>query len=194
MNTPTLVSAAITPVALFGGAEVAVSRQPAGYSSVHNSISAMAATGANDRWIMTAALAVVGTGYLLTAVGLAEARTVSRVLLGLGGLATIVVAALPQPNPGHVPMAGLAFVALAIWPAVSGVPSWVGGLLATAVLTILLAWFGVQLAGGWLGLTERLLAGAQALWPLAVAIVLIRRDRRGRTGRTLHPGEPRAVS
>jgi hypothetical protein len=50
------------------------------------------------------------------------------------------------------------------------VPSRRAGLLATAGLAALLAWFFVELQrGGLVGLSERMLAGAQALWPLAAA-------------------------
>jgi hypothetical protein len=43
---------------------------------------------------------------------------------------------------------------------------------AAGVLLGLLVWFGAELIGGGLqvGLAERVLAGAQAVWPLAVVL------------------------
>jgi hypothetical protein len=97
------------------------------------------------------------------------------VLLALGGAATVAVAALPQPAVGHVPVAAVAFVALALWPAASQIPSRRLAAVATLVLLVLLAGLGVGLRhGDILGLTERLLAGAEALWPL-VAVLSLRR-------------------
>ena len=73
--------------------------------------------------------------------------------------------------------AGVAFVALAAWPALSGLPTRLTGLLATGVLSGLLVWLATQLGGGSvLGLSERMAAGAQALWPLLV-VVASRRAR-----------------
>lgn len=176
VHTWALVSAGIAPVALIGGWTLAAARQPTGYSSVRDTISALAAGDATDRWIMTAALAIVGICYLVTAIGLTEATLLGRSLFALGGVATIVVAALPQPAVGHVPAATVAFVALAGWPAVSGVPSRGLSVGATAILVVLLGWFGLQLSGGWLGLTERFLAGAESLWPLIVVLMMVYRN------------------
>ncbi|MGI8415528.1 MAG: DUF998 domain-containing protein, partial [Nakamurella sp.] len=154
------------------GEVIGASRQPAGYSSVRDTISALAERGATDRWIMTAGLAIVGVCYILTAIGITDAPVLARWLLALGGAATIVVSALPQPSPGHVPAAGIAFVALASWPAVSLLPCRPMAFGVTALLVVLLCWFGLQLSGSWLGLTERLLAGAEALWPLVLVLIL----------------------
>ena len=112
---------------------------------------------------------------MITARGLTEARIASRILLALGGAATIAVAALPQPAAGHVPAATTGFILLALWPALSIVPSRALGLAATFFLTVLLAWLVAETDhGSLLGLTERLVAGAEALWPLVV-VSLVRR-------------------
>jgi hypothetical protein len=57
---------------------------------------------------------------------------------------------------------------------VRGVPWW--GVLSAAGAPVLLVWFGVELSvgGGLTGLAERMLAGAQALWPLAVIFTCYR--------------------
>lgn len=127
---------------------------------------------------MTVGLAVLGICHLLTASGLPEARPAGRVLLALGGVATVAVAALPQPAAGHVPAATAGFVALALWPAFADAPSRVAARVATVVLLALLGWLGLQLNGELLGLTERFVAGAESLWPLAVVVVLLRRNAR----------------
>jgi hypothetical membrane protein len=176
MRNWVVVSAIIAPVALVGGWSVAASRQPASYDSVRDTISALAARGATDRWIMTAALAVVGSCYVVTASAVTEFGALARSLLAVGGVATIAVALLPQPNPGHVPAASIGFALLAIWPAFSASPSRGFACTVSAVLLSLLAWFVIELSShGPLGLSERALAGFEALGPLVlVAIVLLR--------------------
>lgn len=170
-----MVSATLAPVSLIGGWTLAADRQGPGYDPARDTISALAADGATDRWIMTLALGLLGVCHLVTAAGLDDARLPGRVLLGLGGAATVAVAALPQPAAGHVPAAAVAFVALALWPAASGIPGRRRAAVATLVLLVLLAGLGVGLRhGDVLGLTERLLAGAEALWP-RVAVVTLRR-------------------
>ncbi len=171
-------SAGLAPVVLIGGWTWAASRQPAGYSVRRGTISALAAQGAADRWIMTTALAALGVCHLVTAAGLTDARTAGRALLAVGGLATVLVAAFPQPSAGHAPAATIAFVALAIWPAPSEVPARSIARVATVVLFALLGWFAFELhSKDFLGLSERAVAGAQALWPLIVALVLLARQR-----------------
>jgi hypothetical protein len=73
---------------------------------------------------------------------------------------------------------------MATWPlaARSRAPSGPAGLrpgirvAAFGVLLVLLVWFGVELIGGGrqVGLAERVLAGAQAVWPLAVVLTCVR--------------------
>jgi len=58
------------------------------------------------------------------------------------------------------------------------VPSRRSAVLATTVLLALLVWLFVELGGGALtGLSERLLAGAQALWPIGVVCLIFGRER-----------------
>jgi hypothetical membrane protein len=159
---------------LISGWTWAAARQPPGYSATRDTISTLAAQNATDRWIMTAALAALGTCYLITASGLIEAAVAARTLLALGGLATIAVAALPQPSTGHVPAATMGFILLALWPALSGVPSGWASRSVSALLIALLGWLAIEIhRGGLLGLSERTVAGAEALWPLALAVTLL---------------------
>ncbi len=178
MRNWAIASAAVAPMALIGGWMWAQTRQPDGFDPTTDTISALAAQGAQDRWIMTTGLFVLGVCHVVTAAGLPEAARSGRLLLATGGLATIVVAASPQPSPVHSPAAAVAFVALTFWPALSRLPRPAVGIAATLVLLGLLCWFGVEVRGGhWLGLSERLLAGAQALWPLAVVVSIAVSER-----------------
>jgi hypothetical membrane protein len=186
-----LVSSAAAPVLLIGGWTVAAGQQPAGFDSTSDTISALAAIGASDRWVMTSALAGLGVCHVVTALAARPVPRPGRLLLGAGGVATLLVAAFPLPDGvgGSVPhtvAAGIAFTALSAWPAFA----WRRGasgpaplrpavaLGASAVLLGLLGWFGAELVvdGGRVGLAERATAGAQALWPLAVALASRRRD------------------
>ncbi len=179
-----LVSAASAPVLLIGGWQLAAAHQPGGFDPVSQTISALAAHGATDRWIMTTGLAGVGACHVITALGLRPAAVAGRVLLAVGGAATVAVAAFPQPVTGastvHVTAAAIAFPALALWPALTWQrgtqPGRAVSLAAASGLLGLLGWFGLEYlgSGARIGLAERALAGAQALWPLA-AVLLARR-------------------
>jgi hypothetical membrane protein len=145
---------------------------------MRDTISALAARSATDPWIMTTGLTVLGLCHIATAAGLTEATATARALLALGGAATVAVAAAPQPAGGHVPAATVGFVALALWPATSGLPGRGSARVATALLLALLCWLGFALHyAHLLGLSERAVAGAEALWPLAVVVVLVTRSR-----------------
>jgi hypothetical membrane protein len=178
----TLVSAGAAPVLLAGGWTIAARRQPAGYSSVRDTISSLAARGATDRWIMTAALAGVGVAYAVSAAGLAPVRRVGRVALALGGVGTVLVAAFPQPAAGnsvaHTVAAALGFIALGAWPVLATDRASRNVLLhrgASVVATVasfgLLLWFVLEIHGSHRGLAERSAALVEALWPLAVVVV-----------------------
>ncbi len=170
-------SAGLAPTALIGGWVLAAARQRDGFDQVRETISALAAHGADDRCVMTTALVVLGGAHLATAAGLEEAATGGRVVLAVGGVSAVLVAAFPQPSAGHLPAATVSFVALALWPAFSGLPSKAGGRWASIGLLALLGWLTLELGeGDLLGLSERVVAGAQALWPLAVVLVLLRRS------------------
>jgi hypothetical protein len=179
-----VLSAASAPVLLIGGWELAAAHQPGGFDPVTRTISALAARDATDRWIMTTSLAGVGICHLVTALGLRSAALPGRLLLAAGGAATVLVAALPQPvdgdSPAHVAAASVAFSALSLWPAGAWRPGAAPGRgvwrTAAAGLLGLLGWFGAEFFGDGprIGLSERVLAGAQSLWPLA-AVLLARR-------------------
>ncbi|ROS76510.1 DUF998 domain-containing protein [Cellulomonas sp. PhB143] len=193
-----LASAVVAPVAMIGGWTLAAARQQS-FDPVAETISALAAAPSVDTWIMTTGLAVTGACHVVTSLGLRGLPAAGRALLALGGVATAAVAALPvdlYPH-AHGVAAGTGFAALALWPAASaarrpasGRGIGVGpGLGTSAVLVVLLGAFVLELAqggpggGAALGLTERLVAGAESLAPLAVAVWLRARSRQtSRTG------------
>jgi len=170
---------------LIGGWQLAAGRQPCGFDPVRQTISALAARGATDRWIMTTGLAGVGLCHVITALGLRPAAVPGRLLLALGGAATVSLAASPQPVTGdstaHVAAAAIVFPALSLWPALAwrrgATPTRAVWLAAASGLLGLLGWFGFEFfgKGPQIGLSERALAGAQALCPLAA--VLLARSR-----------------
>jgi hypothetical membrane protein len=183
-----VASSAVAPVALIGGWTLAAARQP-DFDSVSESISALAGRGATERWLMTCALLTVGACHVTTAAALRPVAGAGRFLLAAGGVATVGVAAFPLPAAGgsapHAVSAAVAFGALATWPAVAGALSRYGltpaiGRGTAAGLLALVAWFAAELTadGTHLGLSERIAAGAQALCPLAITLVLRRRPRR----------------
>ncbi len=169
---------------LIGGWQLAAARQAGGFDPVSQTISALAARGATDRWIMTTALVGVGACHVITAAGLRSAAVPGRLLLAIGGVATVLLAAFPQPVTGdstaHVATAAIVLPALSLWPALAArrgaTPGPAIWLVAASGLLGLLGWFGVELFndGPRIGLSERVLAGGQALWPLA-AVLLARR-------------------
>ncbi|WP_170839523.1 DUF998 domain-containing protein [Micromonospora halophytica] len=189
-----LLSAALAPVLLIGGWTLAAARQPGGFDQVAATISALAARDAADRWIMTVALLGLGLCHCVTAAGLRPLRPAGRLMLALGGVATVAVAAFPLPaergsSTPHGLAAAVAFGALAVWPAfaagsrrapgrVTGVTP-AAGTACAALLLVLVGWFVLELVVGGprIGLSERVAAGAQALCPLLVAVTLDRGRR-----------------
>jgi hypothetical membrane protein len=180
MRRWTLISAGLAPVVLIGGWTLAAHLQPADYSAFHQTISALAALGTHDRLVMTSGLLALGLCHLTTAAGLRPARGRGRLMLAIGGAATVPVAMFPQPHSGsssaHVTAATIGFVALATWPALAArrgcslLLTTKASFIATAVLIALLVWFATSLDATDIGLAERALAGSESLWPLAVAI------------------------
>jgi hypothetical membrane protein len=179
-----VISAAAAPVLLIGGWTVAAGLQPR-FDPVADTVSALAAIGATDRWVMSVVFVLVGVCYVVTALALRPARVPGRLILIAGAIAGILVAANPEHAGGfgsvpHFVFATLGFAGLTTWPAWASrrgtdVP-W--GLrpavaaAAVAVLFALLASFGAELimAGGQVGLAERVMGGAQATWPLVVVL------------------------
>jgi hypothetical membrane protein len=194
-----LVSSAVAPVLLVGGWTLAAWLQPGSFDAVAGTISSLAAQGAADRWVMTFALAGTGACLVITGLALRPASSAGRGVLMTGGAATVLVAAFPETGGDggslpHTVWSTVAFVALAVWPLAARrrgalAPAWLrpaACAVTAGVLLGLLAWFGTELigAGRQLGLAERVLAGAEVVWPLAVVLACCWSQSRARLRRT----------
>jgi hypothetical membrane protein len=189
-----VISAALAPVLLTGDYLVAGALQPASYSPMRTTISAMAGQAGTDRWIMTGGIVLVSGCYLVTAAGLTGIRASARALLIVAGLAGIGIAASPEPasgaTPQHLAWTTLGAVTIAVWPAFAAprtsprplILSSYGSAAVTAVFVALLGWLFTETRdGSVLGLAERLTTSIQTCWPFIVALTL-RRTRRPRPG------------
>ena len=188
-----VLSSVAAPVLLIGGWTLAAVIQPVPFDAVVRTISDLAALTTPYRWVMTTALAGVGLSHIATACALAPAAVAGRLVLGVGGLTTLAVAAFPLPGRGgsssaHTAAATLAFISLAVWPAFAWVrkrrpEQIVAAVLeprvsaaATSALLLAVGWFFAELLAGSdrVGLAERVAAGTQAIWPLVVVLSLRR--------------------
>lgn len=177
----TVVSACAAPALLVVGFLVAAMLQPASYDSLRDTISAMAARGAADSWVMTAAISAVGACYLVTALGLSPARSGGRLALAGAGIATLLIAAFPLPLHGYSRPHALAVIAasttMCAWPILAADRQHrarflrVGPSVAASAVTFgLIMWFTFEVNGSDLGLAERCAAVAPALWLFPVVV------------------------
>jgi hypothetical membrane protein len=179
-----VASSAAAPVLMVAGWTIAAHLQGS-YDPVADTVSALAAPGAADRWVMTLTFVVVGACYFVTGLALRSARLPGRLLLMAAAVAGVLVAANPEypgtrfPIP-HMICGAAGCLATVAWPAGAWRrgPSTPWGLrpavsaVAAAVLLVLVAWFAVELVtgGAQQGLAERIFGVAQGLWPLAVVV------------------------
>ena len=179
-----VVSAAAAPLLLVGGWTAAADLQPQ-FDPVANTVSALAAVGATDRWVMSATFVVVGLCDVITALALRPAGRPGRLILIVGAISGMLVAAYPE-HPGgfgsvpHFVLAATGFALLTTWPLGAcrrgaAVP-WAlrpgAAASAMAVQFLLLAWFGAELipapvrpgwpSGSW--------APPRPSWPLTVVL------------------------
>jgi hypothetical membrane protein len=170
---------------MVAGWTVAAGLQPRSFNAVAEPVSALAAVGAADRWVMSLTFVAVGACVFATGLALRPAGTPGRLMLMAGAVAGMLVAAYPE-RPGvlfpvpHMICAAVGCAGVVAWPAGawrrgSSVPWGLRPAVsagAVAVLVVLVAWFGAELAtgGGLAGLAERIFGAAQALWPLAVVV------------------------
>jgi hypothetical membrane protein len=189
-----IISAGLAPSLLTGAYLTAGILQPASYSPVRTTISAMAGQAGTDRWVMTGGIFLVGGCYLVTAVGLTGVRASARALLAVAGIAGIGIAASPEPargtTPRHLAWTVLGAVTIAVWPAFAArrasprplILSVYGSAAVTAVFVALVGWLLAETRdGSVLGLAERLTSSIQTCWPFIIAVAL-RRSRRPRLG------------
>jgi len=179
------VCSAAAPVLLAAGSTIGGHLQPRPYNAMTGTVSALAALGAADRWVMTLAFAAAGACEIATGLALRPAAVAGRLILVTGGAAGLLVAASPEPAGGggslrHALTAAVGLAAMAAWPAAARRrgPSMPWGLrprvsaAASVLLLGVLLWFGAELiAGGGLdGLAERVLGGTLTLWPPLVVL------------------------
>jgi hypothetical protein len=178
-----VVSALAAPLLLVAGWTVAAALQPYPFNAMAGTVSALAALGSADRWVMTLAFALAGACEVATGLALRPAAVAGRLILMAGGMAGVLVAANPEHAGGslaHACWAAAGFAALVTWPggAWRRGPSVPWGLrpavcaAAVGIMTGLLAWFLAELVvrGGQAGLAERIMGTVQAGWPLAVVL------------------------
>jgi len=179
------VCSAAAPVLLGVGSTIGGHLQPRPYNAMTGTVSALAALGAADRWVMTLAFAAAGACEIATGLALRPAAVAGRLILATGGAAGLLVAASPEPAGAGGSLrlalsAALGLAAMAAWPAAARRrgPSMPWGLrprvsaAASVLLLGVLLWFGAELiAGGGLdGLAERVLGGTLTLWPPLVVL------------------------
>ena len=197
-----MISAGLAPILLTGAYLIAGILQPASYSPVRTTISAMAGQAGTDRWVMTGGIFLVAGCYLATAAGLTGVRASARALLAVAGMAGIGIAASPEPargaTPRHLAWTVLGAVTIAVWPAFAArrasprplILSVYGSAAVTAVFVALLGWLLAETRdGSVLGLAERLTSSIQTCWPFIIAVAL-RRTRRLRPGLALGGSGP----
>lgn len=196
-STVAVVSSTAAVVSLIGGWTYAASLQSGQFSSVRDSISALAARGTPHREVMTVALALTGVMHMVTAANVRGLAGPGRFLLALGGAFTVSVALAPLPSASegsvaHYAVASASFGALAVWP-------WFARparrqktaaiVLCLLVASLPLSAVGGVFAGGGVfvgafGLHERIVAGALVVWPWVAAIG---RPELGSTGAGINP-------
>ncbi len=184
----TVGAALLAPVVLIGGWLIAGALQPPSYGPMRQTMSVLAGHSGTDRWVMTAALLLVGSCQIATAAGLTAVRAPARILLMLTGLSTLGIAATPEPatgpTPRHLAFAVSCVVTTAVWPVLvarhARAQPWIlsarGCATATVIFAGLSCWLLItaQEGGGDLGMVERLTAAVQNLFPLVVALALRR--------------------
>ena len=145
-----VVSSVAAPLLMVAGWSVAAALQPHHVDPVAEPVSALAAVGAADRWVMSLTFVLVGACVFVTGLALRPARAAGRLILMAGALAGMLVAANPEHPGTRFPVPHM--------------------ICAAAGCVGVVAWFGAELitGGGLAGLAERSFGGALALWPLAV--------------------------
>ncbi|MER7962350.1 DUF998 domain-containing protein [Streptomyces ardesiacus] len=186
-----LLSSGCAPVLLTAGWAGAARFEGSSYDPVSETISVLGSYGAAGFWVMTAGFLALGVCHLLTAWGLRVAALAGRLALGGGGLAALVLVALPAPSSGgslrHGAVVVVGFTLLAVWPvlAAHGGPAvpWAlrltPSLLATALMAAGGVWFLIEMQGhGHAGVAERVVTSFQSVWPFVVAASCLHHARR----------------
>jgi Protein of unknown function (DUF998) len=179
------VCSAAAPVLLAVGSTIGGHLQPRPYNAMTGTVSALAALGAANRWVMTLAFAAAGAYEIATGLALRPAAVAGRLILATGGArACWSRRARSPPGSGgslrHALTAAVGLTAMATWTGRSRRrgPSVPWGLrprvsAAGSVLLLgVLLWCSAELiaSGGLDGLAERVLGGTPTLWPPPVVL------------------------
>lgn len=190
-----IVCTGLSPIVLTTAWLVAQTQQPRSYSPMHDTVSLLASRTANDPWIMTLALVLLGVCYLGAAAGLTVLRRTARIALAVAGFASFGIALFREPASGptlqHLAFTTLGAAIIAVWPLMTvrrgagpGVVALPTAVITTAAFLALAGWLLVEArAGHVVGLAERLDSSIQVCWPFVVALGL-------RAATTRSPREP----
>jgi len=176
------ISSLLAPIILIGGWSIAEASWHT-YEPMRQTISELAAGDAPTRTFMTIVFVLTGVCHIVSASGLNIAHKRGRVMLAIGGAATIAVAFAPLPSvlehsPVHTTFATISFGAMSLWPAlamrtdISG--SWMLSQRGATIGTLILGALALIFLATWMtesnyaGFAERMLAGSQAFWPWAL--------------------------
>ncbi len=173
------ISSLLAPIILIGGWTIAEASWHS-YEPMRQTISELAAGDAPTRTFMTIVFILTGVCHIVTASGLNIAHKRGRIMLAIGGAATIAVAFAPLPSvlehsPAHTTFATISFGAMSLWPALAMrtdiTGSWMVSQRGAIIGTLILGALSLVFLATWLtesnyaGLAERMLAGSQAFWP-----------------------------
>jgi hypothetical protein len=168
------VCSAAAPVLLAAGSMIGGHLQPRPYNAMTGTVSALAALGAANRWVMTLAFAAAGACEIATGLALRPAAVAGRLILATGGARACWSRRARSPPGGggslrHALTAAVGLTAMAAWTGRSRRrgPSVPWGLrprvsAAGSVLLLgVLLWCSAELiaSGGLDGLAERVLGG-----------------------------------
>lgn len=151
------VSAWIAAVVLIGGTFI-LPLKWASFSSVRQTVSALAANGAPSQTAMNAVFVVTIIAISVVAILLTEATAFARGLLITAAVSAILVMVFPLPKPDvdtplHTLFVTVLAFALGFWPATSHVArshSWPVPSRTTGIVTIVLVALGVNFWLNWL--------------------------------------------
>ena len=194
VGIPALVSSTAAPIGLIGGWAVAAYMWPE-YDPIRQTISELAALDAPTATFMNAMFVLAGVCHIVSAVFLYAVGIPGRVVLAVGGLASIALYFFPLPSVAttsleHRVVAGVSFVAMALWPALGWRRRPIASLLrplpmisAAVAMGALCLWFFFvwDSDGTTVGFVERLAVGAEAVFPGLVAWALLLRERSRRS-------------
>lgn len=154
-----------------------------GYSSVHFSVSRLAAVGVSYRWMMVTALVVLGVGLLLYAPSLRSALPglawITATATGVSSLALVAYPLHARATPMHNVWAAAAYLGIASTPIFAYRPFAEAGMMSAARLSagagvIAGACLELTVIAPWAGLFQRIGFTTSLAWISVTAVILFR--------------------